>query len=303
MRGSDIVIARCLGADHVFVGRATLYGVVTDGRAGAATAVSILKSEIDLSLALLGCPNFTALDSSFVIRGSETGFEEWAQRFVGQPDRLVGLHQKEAKRLSVDQKAGWRTKPVLTDELASAVMRAARASAVEANAPVSIAIVDDGGLLSDSSVLTPSIRAQSKCRSQRHGVRLCFAAALRYSRRDLPRDLHSFSACLASSPSTAGVPLIFDGHTFGAIGVSGAALTSTSILQRWGRQRFSMKRVRIEPGRCHCCSGQHGASIGKRLTAKRRRGMDRHRRSQRRLARQSARRGHARRNVSRGLAR
>ena len=30
-RGSDIIVARCLGADFVFVGRATLYGVAAAG--------------------------------------------------------------------------------------------------------------------------------------------------------------------------------------------------------------------------------------------------------------------------------
>ena len=35
-RGSDIVVARCLGADLVFVGRATLYGVVAGAAAGRA---------------------------------------------------------------------------------------------------------------------------------------------------------------------------------------------------------------------------------------------------------------------------
>ena len=34
-RGSDIIVARCLGADFVFVGRATLYGVAAAGLAGA----------------------------------------------------------------------------------------------------------------------------------------------------------------------------------------------------------------------------------------------------------------------------
>jgi L-lactate dehydrogenase (cytochrome)/(S)-mandelate dehydrogenase len=54
-RGSDVVIARCLGAEAAFVGRATLYGAVAGGRAGARKAVDILRKEIDLTLAAVGC--------------------------------------------------------------------------------------------------------------------------------------------------------------------------------------------------------------------------------------------------------
>ena len=57
-RGSDIVVARCLGADLVFVGRATLYGVVAGAAAGVRRAIDILRSEIDTTLALIGCPVF-----------------------------------------------------------------------------------------------------------------------------------------------------------------------------------------------------------------------------------------------------
>lgn len=53
-RGSDIVKALALGADIVFVGRATLYGAAVAGEAGAARAIQILKSEIDRVMALLG---------------------------------------------------------------------------------------------------------------------------------------------------------------------------------------------------------------------------------------------------------
>ena len=54
-RGSDIVKALALGADFVFVGRATLYGASAGGEAGAARAIELLKSEVDRVMALLGC--------------------------------------------------------------------------------------------------------------------------------------------------------------------------------------------------------------------------------------------------------
>jgi len=60
-RGADIVKARALGADMVFVGRAALYGVAAGGEPGARRALEILKSEVDRVLALLGCASAAAL--------------------------------------------------------------------------------------------------------------------------------------------------------------------------------------------------------------------------------------------------
>jgi len=67
-RGADIVIALCLGADFVFVGRSTLYGVAAAGEAGAARAIAILRDEIDLTLAMIGCSTVDALGPSFLFR-------------------------------------------------------------------------------------------------------------------------------------------------------------------------------------------------------------------------------------------
>ncbi len=54
-RGSDVVKALALGAHAVMLGRAVLYGVAAGGEAGAARALSIMTSEMDRVLALLGC--------------------------------------------------------------------------------------------------------------------------------------------------------------------------------------------------------------------------------------------------------
>ena len=70
-RGSDIVIARCLGARYVFTGRATLYGCAAGGKPGAARAITILKDEIDRVLAQLGCPRFDDLGPDWLM--SERG--------------------------------------------------------------------------------------------------------------------------------------------------------------------------------------------------------------------------------------
>jgi (S)-mandelate dehydrogenase len=66
-RGSDIIVARCLGADFVFVGRATLYGVAA-GLAGASRVLDLLREEIDINLGLIGCPRFEDLGSDFLMR-------------------------------------------------------------------------------------------------------------------------------------------------------------------------------------------------------------------------------------------
>ena len=65
-RGSDVVVARCLGADFVFVGRATLYGVAAAGAPGAKRALDILREELDLVLATMGCPRFDDLRRDFL---------------------------------------------------------------------------------------------------------------------------------------------------------------------------------------------------------------------------------------------
>lgn len=54
-RGADIAIARCLGADFAFVGRATLYGVAAFGEAGATRVIELLTEELDLTMGQIGC--------------------------------------------------------------------------------------------------------------------------------------------------------------------------------------------------------------------------------------------------------
>lgn len=63
-RGADIVTALCLGAQFVFVGRATLYGAAAGGLAGVRRAIRILRDEIDRVMAQIGCPNLAQLDTS-----------------------------------------------------------------------------------------------------------------------------------------------------------------------------------------------------------------------------------------------
>ena len=61
-RGSDIVVARALGADHCFVGRATLYGVAAGGRVGGQRAIEILQADLEYTMAMIGCRTPTEIN-------------------------------------------------------------------------------------------------------------------------------------------------------------------------------------------------------------------------------------------------
>lgn len=65
-RGSDIVKAICLGARAVLVGRAYAYGLAAAGYEGVVRALEILRTDVERTLRLLGCPSIAALDRSYV---------------------------------------------------------------------------------------------------------------------------------------------------------------------------------------------------------------------------------------------
>ncbi len=67
-RGADILIALCLGAEFVFMGRPTLYGAAAGGIPGVHKAISILRGEIDLVMAQIGCPSLDQLGPDFLWR-------------------------------------------------------------------------------------------------------------------------------------------------------------------------------------------------------------------------------------------
>jgi L-lactate dehydrogenase (cytochrome) len=70
-RGTDVVKAISMGARAVLVGRAYAYGLAAAGRAGVARAIQILRTDIERTLRLLGCPSITQLDRSYVEFPSE----------------------------------------------------------------------------------------------------------------------------------------------------------------------------------------------------------------------------------------
>jgi isopentenyl diphosphate isomerase/L-lactate dehydrogenase-like FMN-dependent dehydrogenase len=65
-RGADIVKALCLGARAVLCGRAYAYGLAAAGEAGVARALEILRTDLERTLRLLGCPSIAALDRSYI---------------------------------------------------------------------------------------------------------------------------------------------------------------------------------------------------------------------------------------------
>ncbi|HLX83120.1 MAG TPA: alpha-hydroxy acid oxidase [Terriglobales bacterium] len=65
-RGTDIVKALCLGARAVLCGRAYAYGLAAAGEAGVNRAIEILRTDLDRTLRLVGCPSVDQLDRSYV---------------------------------------------------------------------------------------------------------------------------------------------------------------------------------------------------------------------------------------------
>jgi (S)-mandelate dehydrogenase len=89
-RGSDVIVARCLGADFVFLGRTTLYGVAAAGIAGARRALDILREEIDITLGLIGCARFEQLGRDFVMKDAS----EIEEADGGSPPTIVELRKE-----------------------------------------------------------------------------------------------------------------------------------------------------------------------------------------------------------------
>lgn len=66
-RGSDIIKAMALGADAVLLGRATLYGVAAAGRSGVERALTILRDEVDRTMALTGASTLSDLRTKRIL--------------------------------------------------------------------------------------------------------------------------------------------------------------------------------------------------------------------------------------------
>ncbi len=67
-RGVDIVKARALGAHGVLTGRATLFGAMAGGEAGARRALEILQSELERAMRLCGVPSVAEIGPDLIVR-------------------------------------------------------------------------------------------------------------------------------------------------------------------------------------------------------------------------------------------
>ncbi len=65
-RGSDVVIARCLGAKFSIFGRPTLFGAAAGGEAGIARTLQIVRNEVDMVMAQIGCRSFDELHAGYL---------------------------------------------------------------------------------------------------------------------------------------------------------------------------------------------------------------------------------------------
>jgi len=67
-RGSDVVVALALGARAVLVGRPVLWGLAHAGEVGVRHVLDLLRDEVELTLALCGCPSPAAVAGAHVSR-------------------------------------------------------------------------------------------------------------------------------------------------------------------------------------------------------------------------------------------
>ena len=74
-RGTDAIKVLALGADAVLAGRAPLWGLAVGGEEGARRVLAILRAEIELALALLGCRSPADLGPEHLRRASAFGGE------------------------------------------------------------------------------------------------------------------------------------------------------------------------------------------------------------------------------------
>lgn len=65
-RGTDIIKAIALGANACSIGRAYLYGLAAGGQAGVERALTLLREELERSMALLGCRSIRDLGHEHV---------------------------------------------------------------------------------------------------------------------------------------------------------------------------------------------------------------------------------------------
>ncbi|KAL5995737.1 hydroxyacylglutathione hydrolase glo4 [Asimina triloba] len=72
-RGTDVFKALALGAQAVMIGRPVVYGLAADGENGVKRVLEMLKDELELTMALTGCPSLKDITRSHV----QTERDKW----------------------------------------------------------------------------------------------------------------------------------------------------------------------------------------------------------------------------------
>ena len=66
-RGTDVIKAIALGARAVLVGRPVVWGLAAAGESGAGRVLELLRAEVDLAMALCGCPTVGDISRDLVV--------------------------------------------------------------------------------------------------------------------------------------------------------------------------------------------------------------------------------------------
>ncbi len=64
--GQDVLKARALGAQGVYIGRPFLYGLGAMGKEGVTLALEIIRKEMDITMALCGKRDINEIDKSII---------------------------------------------------------------------------------------------------------------------------------------------------------------------------------------------------------------------------------------------
>jgi len=67
-RGTDVFKALACGADAVLIGRPVLHGLAAAGAVGVAHVLRILRMELEVAMALAGCPSLAAIRQATLLR-------------------------------------------------------------------------------------------------------------------------------------------------------------------------------------------------------------------------------------------
>jgi 4-hydroxymandelate oxidase len=65
-RGTDVIKALALGARAVLLGRPVVWGLAVGGESGARRVLELLRAEVDLAMALCGCPSVDDISADLV---------------------------------------------------------------------------------------------------------------------------------------------------------------------------------------------------------------------------------------------